>query len=142
MPKTMIKTSFKIQMLAGNSFISRPDSDSQKKLTLGNIHMSKIGHFLFTIVSFLFLIKRIISQMQGFEFPALKAKKSCRYIMAQWIFSPFFIKQIFISIMWCTQFSKKYRGDFLSFVLNIGKKQNTVNTYKYIYNQIEGLSID
>ena len=54
-------------------------------------------------------------------------------ILVQWIFSPFFIKQIFISIMWCTQFSKKYRGDFLSFVLNIGKNQNTVNTYKYIY---------
>jgi hypothetical protein len=34
MPKTMRKTSLKIQMLAGNSFISRPDSDSQKKLTL------------------------------------------------------------------------------------------------------------
>ena len=34
MPKTMRKTSLKIQMLAGNSFISRPDSDSQKKLPL------------------------------------------------------------------------------------------------------------
>ena len=34
MPKIMRKTSLKIQMLAGNSFISRPDSDSQKKLPL------------------------------------------------------------------------------------------------------------
>ena len=30
----MRKTSLKIQMLAGNSFITRLDSDSQKKLTL------------------------------------------------------------------------------------------------------------
>ena len=34
MHKIMRKTRLKIQMLAGNSFISRPDSNSQKKLTL------------------------------------------------------------------------------------------------------------
>ena len=34
MPKTMRKTSLKIQMLAGNSLNVCPDSDSQKKLPL------------------------------------------------------------------------------------------------------------
>ena len=34
MPKTMRKTSLKIQMLAGNSLNVCPDSDSQKKLRL------------------------------------------------------------------------------------------------------------
>ena len=39
MPIIMRKTSLKIQMLAGNSFISRPDSDSQKKLPLVRVIM-------------------------------------------------------------------------------------------------------
>ena len=42
----MRKTSLKIQMLAGNSFISRPDSDSQKKLPLVSFHKRNSKRFL------------------------------------------------------------------------------------------------
>ena len=53
MPKIMRKTSLKIQMLAGNSFISRPDSDSQEKLTLTktanscSVFTNQNGKFMF-----------------------------------------------------------------------------------------------